>query len=222
MTKTPVESHFDNVSGHYDEGKEKYDYYYSNLKKLLGDLIPPNNNVLEIGCGTGDLLVSLNPKKGMGYDVSAEMIKIAKYKYNNKKNLNFTHNSLFINHNSYDFIFLSDVIEHLENPKKEFQNIAKIMNSRTKLVITMANPIWEPLLMMWEKMGLKMREGPHYRIKNYELRIMIEKLGMMIVKHDYKLLIPVKIPFITNIANIYLEKYFKRLCFIEYFVLEKV
>ena len=224
MSKTKVEKHFDKVSKNYDFYKEKNSFYYDNLKKLLSKLIPKGSNVLEIGCGTGDLLASLNPKNGYGFDISKEMVKLAKSKYKSNKNLHFSdsfseivnHKSLFINHQSY--IFMSDVIEHLEKPGKTFKEIYKLMNDKSKLVITMANPFWEPVLMLAEKMKLKMPEGPHKRVEFDDLRIMIEKAGMKIIKHDYKLLIPVRIPFVANFANRYLEKYLKRLAFIEYFV----
>jgi hypothetical protein len=85
----------------------------------------------------------------------------------------------------------------------------------------MANPLWEPLLMMAEKLRLKMPEGPHKRVLFNDLRIMIEDLGMKIEKHDYKLLVPIRIPLITDFANKYLEKYLKKLAFIEYVIITK-
>lgn len=227
MQKTKVEKHFDKVAGDYDFYKKKNSFYYDNLKNLLKSLIPSNKNVLEIGCGTGDLLASLKAKMGVGYDISSEMIRLAKSKYKFNKNLKFTnnfsdivaHKSLFINHNS--FVFMSDVIEHLDHPGETFKKVSKVMGKDTKFIITMANPIWEPFLMLAEKMKLKMPEGEHYRIKYKELRIMLEKAGMKIARHGYELLIPVKIPLITSFANKYLEKYFKKLAFIEYFVVTK-
>ncbi len=48
-----VEQHFDRVAKNYDYGKRKYSYYYESLKKLLGELIPKNKKVFEVGCGTG-------------------------------------------------------------------------------------------------------------------------------------------------------------------------
>ena len=75
IKKTKVEYHFDNVAKVYDKGKYKYSYYYTNLKKLLKNLIGEGKVVCEIGCGTGDLLASLRPKYGVGYDISSEMIK---------------------------------------------------------------------------------------------------------------------------------------------------
>lgn len=216
-----VSKHFDRVAKDYDYYKKKNSFYYDNLKKLLKSLIPSNKNVLEIGCGTGDLLTSLKPKTGVGYDISSEMIRIAKYKYKSKNNLSFTHYPLSIIHYSFDFVFMSDVIEHLDHPEETFKKVSKVMGNDTKFVITMANPIWEPFLMLAEKLKLKMPEGEHYRIKYKELRIMLEKTGMKIARHGYELLIPVKIPFITNFANKYLEKPLKKLAFIEFFVVTK-
>jgi 2-polyprenyl-3-methyl-5-hydroxy-6-metoxy-1,4-benzoquinol methylase len=111
---------------------------------------------------------------------------------------------------------MSDVIEHLNNPEEMLRKISKLMNKNSVFVNTMANPIWEPLLMIGEKLGLKMKEGPHSRIKNQELEIIIEKVGLKVIRHNYKLLIPIKIPLLTNFANKYLEKYLNRFAFVEY------
>ena len=210
-----VNRHFNKIAKRYDFFKSKNSFYYSNLKDLLTSLIPKGKKVLEFGCGTGDLIAYLHPNPGVGYDPSVEMIKIARNKHSNIK---FT-TKIF--NDKFDYIFMSDVVEHLKDPEKEFKKISKLMHKDTLFINTMANPIWEPLLMLWEKLGLKMPEGPHHRFKIYDLRIMIKKTGMRIIKHDYKLLVPVYIPIITNLFNKYLEKYFKKYAFIEYFVAKK-
>lgn len=215
MKKTIVEKHFDGVAKTYDLGKSKYSLYYSTLKELLKSLIPTESSVFEFGCGTGELLASTNPKKGYGMDISSVMIKIAKLKYKDNSNLDF---STEWPDGKYEYIFMTDVIEHLEKPTKEFKQIVKLMAKETVFINTMANPIWEPLLLLWEKMGLKMQEGPHKRISYEEIEMLCEKVGMKIIKHDYKLLIPVSIPILTNLINKHLERPFKKLAFIEYLV----
>lgn len=216
MKKTSVEKHFDKVADTYDKGKKRYSYYYSSLKSLLNELIGQKKKVFEFGCGTGDLLVSLNPKSGYGMDISSKMIETAKKKHANRKNITF---STSMPKDKFDYIFLSDVVEHLNDHKNTFINLKKVMTSNSKIIVTMANPIWEPLLMIWEKLGLKMKEGKHKRVEYKELEKIFKSIGLKVVKHDYKLLIPIQIPFITNFANKYLEKYFKKICFIEYFVI---
>lgn len=215
MKSSPIQKHFDKVAKGYDSGKQKYSFYYGNLKKLLSSEIPLNSKVCEIGCGTGDLLSHLQPKFGYGMDVSGEMIKRAKKKHKLKKNLKF---SASWPNNKFDYVFMSDVVEHLDNPQETFNQISKLMNKNSVFINTMANPIWEPLLMFWEKMGWKMKEGPHSRIDINELKVMMKKNGLKIIKHDYKLLVPIYIPVVTELANKYLEKPFKKFSFIEYLV----
>ncbi|QQG41125.1 MAG: methyltransferase domain-containing protein [Candidatus Woesebacteria bacterium] len=210
-----VAAHFDKIANSYALYKKNNHYYYDNLKILLASFIHPKSKVLEIGCGTGDLIAYLKPEYGVGFDISNKMIAIAKRKH---KNIYF---STHWPKQKFDYIFMSDVVEHLENPKETFRRISKLMNYKSIFICTMANPILEPILMVAEKMKLKMPEGPHNRIKYVDLRFMIEDLGMRITKHDYKLLIPVKIPFITNFANRYLERFFRKYAFIEYFTATK-
>lgn len=219
MNASSVEKHFDKVAKSYDSGKDKYSFYYESLKKLLGSIISQKSKVCEIGCGTGDLLSYLKPKFGFGMDVSSEMIIKAKNKHKMEKNLEF---STSWPNDKFDYIFMSDVVEHLENLNGTFRNISKLMNKNSVFVNTMANPIWEPMLMFWEKMGWKMEEGPHKRIGNKELVIIMKRAGLKVIKHDYKLLIPIHIPFVTEFINKYLENIFKKLAFIEYFVAVKI
>lgn len=217
-----VQKHFDEIAGDYDKYKKKNKYYYDNLKKLLRILIPKQKTVLEVGCGTGDLLVHLKPKKGYGVDISSQMIKIAQKKHKKQRDIKFSTKRISqFKELKLDYIFMSDVIEHLEKPSVLFGDINSIMNSDTKFIITMANPIWEPVLMISEKLGLKMPEGKHYRWKYSDISKMLRNEGLKTVNHSYSLLVPVDIPLVTKSANNYLEPLLTRLCFIEYAVIKK-
>jgi 2-polyprenyl-3-methyl-5-hydroxy-6-metoxy-1,4-benzoquinol methylase len=219
MKKSLVEKHFDKIAADYDYYKNKNSFYYRNLKKLLANLIPRNMKILEIGCGTGELLISLRPKYGYGQDISGKMIKMSRSKYKTNENIKFSTNWP---KGKFDYIFMSDVVEHLENPGETFSKIVSHMDKDTIFINTMANPLWESILLTAEKLGLKMPEGPHRRITNSELGIILKKTGLKIVKHDYKLLIPVDVPFLSKFANTHLEKYFKKLAFVEYFTAVKI
>jgi hypothetical protein len=76
--------------------------------------------------------------------------------------------------------------------------------------------------MFWEKMGWKMKEGPHDRIGYRELKTIMKKVGLKTIKHDYKLLIPVYIPHISKFVNKYFERPFRKLAFIEYIVAKSI
>lgn len=213
-----VRDHFDRIAPNYDAYKRRYAFYYLHLKELLRQLIPAERVVLEIGCGTGDLLAWVKPRVGYGVDISPQMIKLAQRKY---PSLHFTVQSLPKFKTKFDYIFACDVVEHLENLPQMFSAINKLMSRQTIFVCTMANPIWEPVLLVAEKLGLKMPEGAHRRHSGEQISKYLRQSGLKVIKHDHRLLLPIYIPLVSLLVNSYLEPHFKRYAFIEYFIIKK-
>jgi SAM-dependent methyltransferase len=48
--------------------------YYRRIAEIYRFLVPPGLRVLEIGCGSGDLLAALKPAHGVGVDFSPAMV----------------------------------------------------------------------------------------------------------------------------------------------------
>lgn len=129
-----AEEHFDTIAGEYDFWKNKNWYYYQNLKLLLRELIPARQRVLEIGCGTGDLLVTTEPASGLGIDISGEMINLAKKKHQNQSNLQFARQDMSsdpINF-EHDFIFMCDVLEHVSDLPEFMRAISRFWPKNQK------------------------------------------------------------------------------------------
>lgn len=216
--KTKVEKHFDIIAPNYDSFTKKRDLHYSTLKKLTKKILIGKESVLEIGCGTGDLISALNPVRGFGQDLSQKMIDIAIKKYSDCSNLGF---STKLPNNKFDGIFMADVIEHIEDRPRIFRAISKRMNKNSIFLNIMMNPVWEPVERLYTSLGLKMPEGPHNRVHFRVLKKEIENAGMKIVSHDYTLLMPIALPIITRFLNSHLEKYLKPISFVEYFTVSK-
>ena len=195
-----VKEHFDEIASDYDYWKKRNWYYYQNLKKIINEFVPVDKTVLEIGCGTGDILATVEPKYGIGADLSPKMIEIAKSKYNGFTNLKF-HVSGEIPKRKFDFILMIDVIEHLENRTALFKDLQQYCDLDTKIIILMANPMWEPLLLLLEKLNLKMPEGPHYRISYSELKKELEVLSFVVSEHGFRQLIPYNLKFLSELIN---------------------
>jgi ubiquinone/menaquinone biosynthesis C-methylase UbiE len=200
-----VKDHFDEIASDYDYWKKRNWYYYQNLKKIINEFVPVDKTVLEIGCGTGDILASVEPRYGIGADLSPKMIEIAKSKYNGFTNLKF-HVSGEIPKRKFDFILMIDVIEHLENRTALFKDLQQYCDLDTRIIILMANPMWEPLLLLLEKLNLKMPEGPHYRISYSDLKKELEELSFVVSEHAYRQLIPSYIKGLSDFINKYFYK----------------
>lgn len=217
-----VQKHFDISARDYDFWKKKNWYYYQGLKKLLRYYIEPGKKILDFGCATGEILVYLKPNFGVGFDVSEAMIKIAKNKFRDHSQIIFTNSDieeLSLN-KRLDFILLTDVIEHLEEPKHAFDQIKRLTAPETKFIITMANPLWEPVLLIAEKFGLKMPEGPHQRLSIKKVKGLLSSTGFIIEETGYRMIFPIKIPILSEFANAHFFRIplLRSLAFIIYFV----
>lgn len=223
LSHKDVEQHFDVISPDYDKFKIAHWYYYDTLKRILreelGDL--GGKSVLEVGCGTGDLLASLAPGRGVGIDVSRGMIGIASRKHHARVNASGSHatgsnatggKTLSFLHISapdlakrskerYDAIVCVDVIEHMTDVPADIAAMSWLVKHDGKIVILMANPLWEPLLLLFEKLKMKMPEGPHYRMPYRKVKRIIAEAGLEVVRHDWYLAFPKHVPYLSNPFN---------------------
>lgn len=216
--------HFNQIASQYDYWKEKNSYYYQNLKRLLGELIPASAIVLEIGCGTGDLLAALRPQTGLGIDISEEMIAVAQRKYADCPELKFLAADLTTIQTvlPYDYIFLADVLEHIEVLPEFLRQLDHVARPSTRIIITLANPLWEPVLMLAEKLGMKMPEGPHWRLSIKQNEQLFTAQSWQVKQKGYRLLLPKKLPGGEWInKNFYKNRFLARLGFIVFWELTK-
>lgn len=202
MKQSEVASYFDLIADRYDEYKKKNPHYtgfynYRAIKKALKEIIPTEKKVFDFGCGTGEILAFLSPTLGIGYDISTEMVQIAKRKFKSKKKLRFV-TSLNQISGTFDYILMVDVVEHLAEPRKAFASLKKFMNEDTYLIVSFVDSSWEPMLWILEKLGLKMPEGPHKRLLTDEVIKIGEEAGLTCIKtQKVKIIELIPFPFIS-------------------------
>ncbi len=63
MISANTREYFSRVADSLDHWQEKNAYYHEHIRSLIQGMVPPHRNVLEIGCGTGNLLASLQPQR---------------------------------------------------------------------------------------------------------------------------------------------------------------
>ena len=66
-------AHWDKVARETDAWHGWGKSYHRRVSELYRFLAGPNQRILEIGCGRGDLLASLRPADGVGIDFSQEI-----------------------------------------------------------------------------------------------------------------------------------------------------
>jgi SAM-dependent methyltransferase len=134
-------------------------YFYNDDYKYMRFLVNDGQRVLDLGCGTGQLLNSLKPSYGVGVDLSKGMVEVAN---KNFPHLSFIQGDLedleFIEsiEGIFDVIILSDTIGYLDDCEEAFSGLHSLCNQNTRLIIANHSWRWEPILKLGEKIGLKM------------------------------------------------------------------
>lgn len=103
------------------------------IVQLLNKKAIPFKTVAEVGCGSGQILVELEPHLKTvthfyGFDISAEAIQIAKTKQTNKITFELSDITTSSNTSFYDLLLVIDVIEHLDNYFVFLNSISKKSN----------------------------------------------------------------------------------------------
>lgn len=213
---------FERMAPERDRWKKKNKYYWEDLEKICSFLIPENTSVLEIGCGTGDLLSRIKAKKKVGIDYSPKMIEIAQKKYQDIKFILMAAENLAFNE-TFDYVILSNVIGYLEDIQKVLIELRKVCHPHTKIIITYYNFLWQPLLNIAEFLNMRMKQPQQNWLSKYDIINLLYLAGFDAFKSGEHLLLPKNIPFISNFFNKYLAKLplIRKLC-ITYYVIAKL
>ena len=200
MNKQKLIGYFDKQSAERDKWKKRNSYYHQSLEKLCRFLIPEQEQILEIGSGTGDLLNALEPDRGVGIDVSPKMVEIAQAKYphlewqvGDAENLSITE--------KFDYIIMSDVLGYLEDVEKSFLSLKKISNEQTRIVVTYYNYLWEPVLRLVELLGLKAKQPIQNWLSPKDIENLLYLAGFEVIKEGEKMLLPIRVPLVSSFFN---------------------
>ena len=155
----------DSAIKHFDKNAHVYDKdNYSDRKSrfminrhnaildMINDLNFKFKNILDIGCGPGEMIFDLSEMGlgGIGIDTSAEMIKICQDRLNKnnfgalwKLKVGDAENTELDN-NSHDLIIASGLIEYLEADSKFLSEMNRILKSDGFLILNITNKYGYP------------------------------------------------------------------------------
>lgn len=230
LYKADIRAYFNRVAPELDQWKQRNHYYYRDLERLHQFLIPPGSRVLEIGCGTGDLLRSLDPKMGVGIDFAPAVIELA---HQNRAPLVDTQlafyeldaetlapDQLAPEHRCFDYILLSGVLGYLSDIQVVLQRLQAFCHPKTRLILSFHNYLWEPVLRLAERIGQRRPQPPQNWLSMGDVTNLLAVTGYIPLKQGRRLLFPKGLPGLAHGLNRYLAPLplLKHLCLTNYLV----
>ena len=199
-----------------DRWKRKNRYYYESIERIVRFHVPPGSSVLEIGCGTGDLLAALEPSRGVGVDISPKVVEIARGKHPGLSFLVGEAEDLPLSE-PFDYVVLSDLIGYLDDVQRSFEQLNRVCHTRTRVIITYYNYLWEGVLRAGERLGMKRPQPDQNWLALGDLQNLLSLAGFQTVSMGYKVLLPVRIPLLSSLCNRVLANLplLRKLCLVE-------
>ncbi len=218
--KEELISRFNHLAGERETWIKKNRYYYEDQRRYYRFLVSEGLSVLELGCGTGDLLHALKPKRGVGVDFSGEMIRKAKERYPDLDFREGDMESLKPWGETFDVLILADVVGHLQDIEETLRSLRQFCHSETRVIISYYSFLWEPVLKFGERLGQKMPQQHQNWLSTEDISNLLGLAGYEEVKTEYRLLLPKRIPWLSPFINRFIAPLpgIRRLCLCRYIV----
>ena len=101
-----------------------------------------SDNLLDMGCGSGNNLEEITAGKIIGVDISSLMVKSAADKFRDRKNVRIVNASverLPFPENKFNKIICSEVLEHALSPELAIQEAARVSSDSAIAIISFPN-----------------------------------------------------------------------------------
>lgn len=201
------QSHWNKVADSLENWDGLGGYYQRRLAELYRFNIPEGHSVIEIGCGTGDLLNSLNPSFGVGVDLAENMIRRAHVLHSNLNFLTADGLNLGI-HCKFDFIILSDLCNDVWDVQALFEQVKTLCHSRTRIIFNLHSNLWQLPLGIAQKMRLARPILAQNWLTPADIKNLLNLAGLEMIRSNSEILFPLYLPLISSLANRILVKLF--------------
>ncbi len=189
-----------------DKQKKSFDYwfnrnkyYYKQLLSFYQFAVPEGSRVLQINCKNGYELASLKPSYGVGIDFDAQAIAAASDRYPQYHWYAGTIQNL--PPQTFDYIILTSVTMEEDDIQNLFVALQLYCTSSTRIVVDACSYVWEPLLWLTQKTGLRRPTQFKNWISRSDLHNFLYLAGFDVVTTYRHTLLPLYIPLVSAFFN---------------------
>jgi SAM-dependent methyltransferase len=200
------QDHWDSIARKKDDWKSLGAFYHGRIGEIYAHLVSPGQKVLEIGCGTGELLASLKPSSGVGVDISGEMLRRAATKFPELKFVKADAHALNLDE-TFDVIILSDLVNDLWDVQSVFEGLRKISNPGTRIIINTYSLVWELPFLLSQALNLSTPLLPQNWLTVEDISNMLRLAGFEVIRHWPDILWPIYTPLLSTFLNKYAVRF---------------
>ena len=195
-----IKEYFDSIADKRVSYRKSRSYYWNSITRYCNYFLHDDFSILEIGCGTGELLSQVKGRRKVGIDVSSKMIANAQKQFPGIDFYVMDAQEIVLK-GKFDVIIISNLMGWLSDIQKMFREIKKLCHHQTRIILTHYNYLWEPAIKFAEFIRIKQKTPD----QNWLTRVdVINLLGIEdfdTYRHNQNMLFPFYIPLISWFLN---------------------
>jgi SAM-dependent methyltransferase len=199
-------AHWDVVAGGPDAAVSWSGAYHARLTQVYRSIVAPNQRVLEIGCGQGDLLAALEPSLGLGVDFSGATIRQAAQRHPRLHFAQADAHLLDLHGSAFDVVIMSDLVNDLWDVELAFGQLKRVTHPGSRLILNFYSRLWEPPLDAARALGLAKPLLEQNWLTVQDVDNLLRLADFEVTRHWDEILLPVRVPGLEQLANRYLAR----------------
>ena len=196
-------THWDRVAKKRDSWRGLGRWYHLRVNEIYKFLVNPNQRILEIGCGMGDLLAHLQPSHGVGIDFSAETVARAKQRHPEIEFHHLDAHDLSSLEGEFDIIIFSDTINDLWDVQRAFEQIKRFCTPHTRLILNFYSHLWQAPLTIAQALNLAAPMLDQNWLTPADVDNLLRLAGFESIRTSNEILLPIPL---GGFANRYLVR----------------
>lgn len=198
-------NHWDEIEVQRTRPNSFAQYYHRRVEQVYGFHTHQNSRILEVGCGSGNLLASLSPSFGIGLDFSETAIRCARTVHAENPHLHFVcmdaHALALKETAAFDYIILSDLVNDLWDVQTVLQNLLRFTHPSTRLLINLYSHVWESPLKVAQIFRLAQPTLEQNWLTVEDLAHLLHLSGWEALDSSPEVLLPAQIPAFSSFCN---------------------
>lgn len=197
--------YFERIAPDQAAYRRKKKYYWDEITNYCNYFAHEDLSVLELGCGTGELIGQIRGNRKTGIDFSEGMIRVARQQFPDVRFEVMLAQQIALQE-TYDLIILSNLIGYVDDVQALFETLRPLCHERTKVIVNYYNFLWEPFLKFAEWIGMKRKAPRQNWLSRMDVDNLLELAGFDVYRNSLRMLCPFYIPLISTFLNKYLAK----------------
>jgi len=198
--------HWEDVAASLNQAFDWSSAYHARLAEVYRSVVAPNQRVLEIGCGQGDLLAALKPSFGLGVDLSAGMARRAARRHPHLRFVQADAHLLDLKDEAFDAVILSDVVNDLWDVEAAFGQLRGLTRPGSRVILNFYSRLWELPLDVTRALGLAKPLLEQNWLTVQDVDNLLRLADFEVTRRWDEILLPIRLAGLERLANRYLAR----------------